>query len=120
MTAFVGKRRAVVGDAVEVVVAAGEKRGAARRAEREGDEGVAEAHALGGEAVHVRRLEPREARPLALLALHDAHRVPALVVGVDEQEVGLALGGVRDGGAGQRGREPRGGNSNGYSVHGLR
>ena len=88
------KRRAVVGDAVEVVVAAREKRSPARSAERKGDEGVAEAHTLGGEPVHVRRLEPREARPLALLALHDAHRVPAVIVGVEEQEVGLALGGV--------------------------
>ena len=101
------KRRAVVGDAVDVIVAAREKRSPARSAERKGDEGVAEAHALGGEPVHVGRLEPREARPLALLALHDAHRVPAVIVGVEEQEVGLAFGGVCDGSAGQRGRQPR-------------
>jgi len=39
--------------------------------------------------------EPREARPLTLLALDDAHRVPAVVVGVDEQKVGLAFGRVQ-------------------------
>ena len=57
------------------------------RAERVDDERVAEPDALGGEAVHVRRLEPREAALVALLLLHDAHGVVPLVVGEQEDEV---------------------------------
>jgi hypothetical protein len=86
--------RVIVGDAVEVVVTAREKRRATRRAERQRHKSVAETHALGREPVHVGRLEPRKTRPLALLSLHHAHRVPALVVGVDEEKIRLAVSGV--------------------------
>jgi hypothetical protein len=50
-----------------------------------------EANAFAGEAVEMGRLEPGEASGCSLLALHDAHGVPPLVVGVNEDEVG-ALG----------------------------
>jgi len=104
-----GQGGVVVDDAVGVVVAAGEERGAAGRAEREGDKCVAETHALGGEPVHGRRLEPRVAGAFAMLALHGPHRVPALVIGDDEQEVWFARGGVQRRGGGERGEEPRSG-----------
>ena len=95
------KRRAVVHDAVDVVVLAGEKSGATGRADRVGDEGVAEAHAASGETVHVRGFEPRVAGLFPMLFLDRAHRIPAVVVGDDEDEVGLALCGVQRSGAGR-------------------
>ena len=93
--------RVVVRDTVDVAVLAGDERGARRGAEGVHDEGVAEADALGGEAVEVRRAQPWEAGALALLALDDAERVPALVVGEDVDEVGRALAGAREAGPGQ-------------------
>ena len=79
--------RVIVGDAVQVVVSPGQEASPAWRAERVDDERVAEPDALGSDAIEVRRLEPGEAAAVALFALHDAQGVPALVVGVDEQEV---------------------------------
>ena len=89
-----GKRPVVVGDAVAVVVLAGQKGGTARGAEGKGDERVAETDAARREAIHVRGLEPREARQLALLTLDNAHGVPALVIGIDEEEIRPALRGM--------------------------
>ena len=81
------ERRVVVDDAVEMAIAAGQVARPARGAERIDDEGVAEADALTRQPVHVRCLQPGEAPAFALLALDDPHRIPALVVGVDEDEI---------------------------------
>ena len=55
-----------------------------------------------GQAVEVGCLEPREAGLVPLLALDDAEGVPALVVGVDEDEVGTVGGRQLIANAGQR------------------
>ena len=96
-----GERTTVVSDAVEVIVAAGEEGGAAGSAEGERDEGVAEADTFGGETVHAFGLEPWEAGLVALFALDRADGVPAVVVGIDEEEVGFAVCG-EGGGAAER------------------
>jgi len=90
-----------------VVVASREKRGTARGAEREGRKSVAEAHTASGQPVHVGRREPGEARALPLLALNHAHRVPALIIGVDKEEVGLALSRVQGSDAAEH-KQPNG------------
>ena len=70
------------GDAVQVVVGAGQDRGPARRADRVGAEAVVEPHAAGGDAVEVGR-----AVDAAAVAAHGMRRV---VVAHDEQNVGRA------------------------------
>lgn len=82
------KGSVIVGDAIEMIVAPGQEHRATGRAKRVDHEGVAKAHALAGDAVEVRRLEPGKPPALALFALHDAERVVALIVGVDEKKVG--------------------------------
>ncbi len=90
------KRLAVRHHAGEVPVLAGEDGGAAGRADRVGDEGVAEQHALGGQPVDVRRLV--DARAVG------ADGVGRVVVGEDQQDIGaVALaraGGERSHGEG--------------------
>ena len=56
----------------------------------------------------MRRLEPGEAPFLSLFLLDDPERVPALVVGVDVDEVLLAIGGGERG-AGQAEQGEQGG-----------
>lgn len=90
---FRERHAAVVGDTVGVVAPTGQECRPARGAEREGDEGVAEPNAPGRHSVEIRRLEPRVAGRFALLFLHRAHGIPAVVVGVHEDEVGLPIGG---------------------------
>ncbi len=77
----------VVQHLVPSSVASAEQRRTTRRAERRGDERVAEPRALGREAIQVRRAQPGEQRLLPHLALHDAKRIPPLVVGEDHQDV---------------------------------
>ena len=84
--------RVIVGYAVEVIVTAGEESRAAGGAKGERHEGVSEAHTFGRKTIHIWRLKPRESRFFALLALHDAKGVPALVIGVDEEEIGPISG----------------------------
>ena len=74
--------RGQCGDPVDVVPCAGEDGGAAGRANRVGTEAVVEAHATLRDAVEVGR--PVDA---AAIATHGVRRV---VVGHDEEEVGLA------------------------------
>ena len=76
-----------------MVVATREESGAAWGAKRQGNKGVAEADAFGGDAVHVGRLKPGESGSFTLVTLHDTHGVPALVISVDKKEVGFAVGG---------------------------
>ena len=85
-----GEAGGVVDDAVEMIIAAGEDGGAAGRTKREGHEGVAETNALGGDAIHVRRAvgEPGKSAGRPHFALHDAQRVPALIIRDEEEEVG--------------------------------
>src|SRR5262249_19860177 len=90
-------RRGGVDGAVDVPVAARQEARPARGTQRIDHEGIAEAGALGGQAVQVRRPQPREAGLLALLLLDDAQGVPALVVGVEEDEVRARLGRSRPG-----------------------
>ena len=97
-----GKRRVVVDHAIQVAVTARHEIRATRRAEGIHDKRVSKTRALGGESIHVRRLKPRVAALVAVFALHDAHGIPALVVGVDEEKVGRARGG---GAARERGEE---------------
>src|SRR5687767_3639115 len=78
-----------------MIVAAGEKARPARRAKCKRDECAAKPNAFRGEAIHVRGLEPWKARALAVFALHDTHRVPSLIVGVNEEEVGASFGGAQ-------------------------
>src|SRR5262249_12094132 len=80
--------RVIVGHTIEMAVPAGQETGSARGAERVDDEGVAETNALGRQPVHMGRLKPREACPVALLALDDTHGIPTLIIGVDEEDVG--------------------------------
>src|SRR5262245_36047878 len=93
--------RVVVDDAVDVAVTAGEEAGPAGGTQGVDDEGALEADAVGRQAVEVGRLQPGEAALLALLALDDAQGVPALVVAVDEDEVGPGLGRAQGAGCGQ-------------------
>src|SRR6266508_4687093 len=76
-----------------MVVLAREKARPARGAQRVDDERIARAQTFPRQPIHVRRLEPRESAFLTLLVLHDAHRVGALIVGDDEEEVGTIRGG---------------------------
>src|SRR5687768_2917838 len=88
-----------------MVVATAHERRTARCAEGEDDERIAKPETLGRDSVQVRRLKPRVARLVALLTLHDAQRVPALIVGVDEEEVRFARrcsGGRNGEGEGER------------------
>ena len=86
----------VLGEVVQHLVAPGvssaEEGRATRRAERRGDEGVGEARALGRQAIEVRRLQPGEQRLLSHLALDHAERIPALVIGEDDEDVGTPRG----------------------------
>jgi len=70
-----------------------------------GDEGVAETDAAGGEAVHGWRFEPRVAGLFAVFFRNRTHRIPAMVVGDDEDEVGFAFGGLQDRGGSQQNEE---------------
>src|ERR1035441_6716030 len=65
-----GERGVVVGHAVKMVVAASQERRAAGSTKRQCDKAIAKAHAFGGKAVHIGRLEPGEAGAFSLLALH--------------------------------------------------
>ena len=88
----------VIDDAVPMGVLPREEAGAARRAEGRGDEEVAEQDALARQAVDVWRLGERVAG--------GAERIPALIVGDDEDDVrpaSLADGGLK-GRAQQHGR----------------
>ena len=76
------KRRGEGGNAVDMVVGAGEDHGAAGRADRVGAEAVVEAHATVGDTVEVGR-----AVDAAAVAAHGVRRV---VVGHDEEDVGGA------------------------------
>ncbi len=78
------------------LVQAGQDRGAARRADRGGDESVAEAQAVVGQLVDRRRLQDRVSRA--------AERIVTLVIDQQEQDVrsvrmrvGIGAGGGRDG-----------------------
>src|SRR6185436_2944795 len=84
------------GDAVLVRVEAGQGCRPARRADRVGDEEVAEQHALAREPVDLRRLV--DARAVG------GDRVRRVVVGHDEDDV-RACGGGGGGGRGERERE---------------
>ena len=78
-------RAVVVDDAVAEGVEARKDGGAARGAERSGDEGVLEVDAVAREGVEMRRLGDRVA--------HEAHRIGAMVVGEDQNNVlGLRAG----------------------------
>ena len=79
----VGERRRAEGEAVRALVLAGQDRRARRRADRRGDEGVVEAHALGGQRFEVRGAQASVADA--------AQAVPALVVGDDDEQVGEPL-----------------------------
>jgi hypothetical protein len=94
-------RVAVVGHPGRVGIEAGQIRGAAGRAQRGGHEGVSEHGALAHQTVHIRCLQPG-------LATQGRHRIPALIVGVDENEVGPSPLGALE----QKGR-------NGLSEHGA-
>jgi hypothetical protein len=78
----------VVEQPVRVIVQAGEDRGLGSRADRVGDEGVAEDPAGLRQPVHVRRADSRRAEEAGLRAL---------VLGQDEQDIRLR-GGRGDGG----------------------
>ena len=67
-----------------------------------GDEGVAEADTFRGEPVHRGTLEPGVAALFAVLLLDRTHGVPTVVVGDDEDEVGLLLGRAGGGGEGEQ------------------
>ena len=71
------------GDAVDVVVGAGEDGGPAGGADAVGAEAVVEAHALVGDAVEVGGAV--DAAPVA------AHGVGGVVVGHDEEDVGTGI-----------------------------
>ncbi len=58
------------------------------------DEGIAHADAIGGQAIHVRSLEPWVAGVFALFTLDDTHGIPEMVIGDDENEIGFLLGGL--------------------------
>jgi hypothetical protein len=77
------KRGVVVRHTIEMVVGAGQEGRAAGRAQRADDKGVAEVDALSGQTVHVRRRvgQPRQPARGAEFPLHDAHGIPALIVG---------------------------------------
>ena len=87
--AVFGEGLVVAEDAVDVGVLAGEESGAPGRADRVGDEGVAETDAIRREAIQRGRLEPRVARLVAVLLLHGTHRIPAVVIRDDKDEVRL-------------------------------
>ena len=53
---------------------------------RQHDKRITKPHAVGRQPIQVRRLDPREATLVALLALHDAQRVPTLIVGVQKHK----------------------------------
>ena len=76
-------RIAVPFDAGLVRHAAGNHTAASRTAHRRRAIGPLEANALGGEAIHRRSGKMRIAR--------EAHRAPRLLIGKDEQNVGLTL-----------------------------
>ena len=101
----------VVHHPVLVGVKAGEDRGAGRRTQGRGDHGVPEVHALGRQPVQLRRLQER-------LALHEAERIVAMVVGQDDDDV-AALG-ARQPGQGRRSppaRRDRAGRVPGEQAH---
>src|SRR5262249_7565126 len=81
------ERRMIVGDAIRVIISTREKGGPARRAQRKSYKRVSKTHAPRSEAIEVGRLEPGEPRAFTLLALHHPHRIPALIIGIDEKEV---------------------------------
>src|SRR5216684_1403604 len=70
----------IVGDAVGVGVLAGKETGAARRAQRRSDEGIAEGYAFGGDTVEVGGEGERMARAVKF--------IPAEVVHQDNYDVG--------------------------------
>ena len=96
------------GHAVDVAVLSGEQRGPAGRADRIGAEGVLEDHALRGEAVERGRgVERGQASAVG------SERVRGMVVGHDEQDVGLVGGGQ----GGTRGKETERGEE--QAFHGI-
>ena len=104
-----GNGAVVVDDAVAKGVEAGENGGAAGRAEGGGDEGVFDVDAVAREGVEVGRLGDGMA--------HEAHRIVAVVVGEDEDDVlrfgagdalGDDLGGDGDNGGAEGARDDEG------------
>jgi len=93
----------VAEDFVDVGEGAGEAGGSGGSAEGVGDEGVCEADAFGGEAVHVGGLQE--------LVAVAAHEGDGLVVGHDEEDVG-------PGGGGESGEELAAGGHREYGVIG--
>ena len=77
--------RIVIDDVMPVRVQAGQNARAAGRAQRRGDERVLEMRAVARQRVEVRRAQPR-------LRMHEPHRVVAMVVGEDENDI--AAGGA--------------------------
>src|SRR5438034_11641692 len=86
------ERRVIVRDAIQVTIAPRQIDGAARRAKRIDDERIAKSHAFAGQSIKVRCLKPGKASLVALLALHHAKGVPALIVGVNKKEIWALLG----------------------------
>ncbi len=73
-------RSVVVDDLMPVGVNAGQNTGAARRAQRRGDEGILQVRAFPGDQVHIGRAQPR-------LRMHKAHGVVPVIVGQNEDHV---------------------------------
>ena len=76
-----------------MAVASGQIDAIGSAAERIDDKRIAKPHSLARQPIKVWRLKPGKAGFIALLALHDAERVPTLVVGVDEEEI-RPIGGI--------------------------
>ena len=75
-------------NAVVMIVAPRQVDRAAGRAERADDESVSEPDSLGGQPVQVGRAQPREPPLFSLFLLHHGERIVALIVRVNEEQIG--------------------------------